>query len=140
MKMPSKKALKELYRDLSDRDAHLVRSIGHAVDDDYRYGDDSLPDLIKEVPATDKYVRSMYSSPWDSDIWRVTVALHAINELVGGNGVEALGPPRSGDYAPPYEYINAGDPYVGTLIYSRNANAVAIGSWGDIAERHPEWE
>ncbi len=38
------------------------------------------------------------------------------------------------DYAPPYEYCNAGDPYSATLIYKRATDTLLIAGWGDIAE------
>ena len=83
---------------------------------------------------------TMHGDPYHSQIWRVTVALHAMNQVVGTFGVEGLGPPRGGDYAPPYEYLNTGDTYGTTLIYRRRTDTLTIGSWGDIAERHPSWE
>ena len=99
------------------------------------------PNGEQVLPETARYLRSLHSSPYDSKLWRTTMVLHAINEIVGGHGVEGLGPPRSGDYAPPYEYINFGDPYVTTLIYNRTgrADTLSIGDWGSIAERHHNW-
>jgi hypothetical protein len=63
-----------------------------------------------------------------------------MNEVFGTHGVEGLGPPRSGDYAPPYEYLNAGDTYAATLIFDRDKDRLFISSWGDVVETHPEWE
>jgi hypothetical protein len=34
-----------------------------------------------------------------------------------------------------FEYCNAGDPYIATLIYARDADALRIGCWGDLVER-----
>lgn len=130
VRVPSAKRLESAFQ-IDRKTANLVRRIAHATDDR-----ESLEALINTVPTTAAYVRSMYSSPYGSNIWRTTVALHAINALVGMHGVEALGPVRSGDYAPKYEYLNAGDAYSATLIYSRDSRNLFIGCWGDIAERY----
>lgn len=105
-----------------------------------KVGDAELEEVIeKRFPETHVYVRSLYSSPYRSEIWRVTVRLHAIDSVLGTYGVEALGPGRDGDHAPPYEYLNAGDRYATTLIYRRATDSLSVGTWGDIAERHPRW-
>lgn len=134
MRMPSSKRLQEALR-LTAEQAKLVRAIGHAADDE-----DVLPTIIEgSVPETAAYVRSMHSDPYRSHMWRVTVALHAMNVIIGTHGVEPLGPPSGGSYAPPYEYLNTGDTYGTTLIYRRRTDTVSIGDWGSIAERHPNW-
>lgn len=121
---------------ISDDQAKLIRSIAKNVDDA-----EKLSAIIEDnCPETVAYVHKLHSSPWNSKIWRVTVALHAIDKIIGSYGVEGLGPGRSGDYAPPYEYLNMGDTYATTLIYKRSSDALSIGNWGDIAEKHPEWE
>jgi len=138
MRAPGEKTLLDAFR-LSRQEAKLIRALAKAVDEADAEGD-PLEELVSAyVPGTVKYVRSMYSDPYRSHMWRVTVALHAINEVVGGYGVEALGPDVGGMQPPPYEYINMGDTYAATLIYSRQTNTLSIGSWGDIAERHPSW-
>lgn len=135
MRMPSSQRLQEALK-LTPEQAKLVRAIGHATDDG-----EILSSLIESnVPATAEYVRSMHGDPYGSHMWRITVALHAIDNIVGTNGVEALGPTSGPGYAPPYEYLNAGDTYAATLIYRRHTDTVTIGDWGSIAERHPSWE
>lgn len=134
MKAPSEKKLRETF-DLDKSDARLIRAIAKAEDDPTG---EALREVIERVPATQQYVRSLYSDPYRSGIWRVTVALHAINELVGGFGVETLGPGRPRDYAPPYEYVNMGDTYVATLIYDRDRDRLFIGDWGTIVETEGE--
>ncbi len=139
MQTPSAAKLQATFR-LSRADAELIRALGHAADDG-----DALRELVDRyedarLPKTAKYVRSLHSDPYYSRIWRVTVALEAMNEIMDTHGVEALGPGREGDYAPPYEYLNTGDTYAATLIYHRASDSLRIGSWGDIAERHPNWE
>jgi hypothetical protein len=134
---PTTKELTAEFRDLSDSDAELIRALCVAVDD-CSPQHDALQDLIDNDPrlhATERYVRSLHSSPYYVDCWRVTVALHAIDTLIGTCGVEGFGPERSGDYAPAYEYCNAGDPYVATLIFDRDSDELFVGCWGDIAEQ-----
>ena len=136
MQAPSTKTLLAEFRDLLPDDAKLIRKLAGAADDG-----DAIRKLVDaRVPGTAKYVRTLHSDSYRSRLWRTTVALHAMNEVLGTYGVEGLGPPRSGDYAPPYEYLNAGDAYAGTLVYDRDQDRLFVGSWGDLAEAHPEWE
>lgn len=135
MRCPS---LQNLMNDLriSDTQAKLVRALARAADDG-----EVLAALVEaSCPNTAAYVRSMHSDPYRSHMWRVTVALHAMDKIIGTYGVETLGPGQGSSYAPPYEYLNAGDTYAATLVYKRSSDSLSIGSWGDIAERHPEWE
>jgi hypothetical protein len=136
VRAPSEKALLSAFPSLTPANAKLIRMFAKATDDG-----EKLKTLVDAyAPKTAKYVQSLYSGPYRSQIWRVTVSLHAMNEIMDLYGVEGLGPGRSGDYAPPYEYLNTGDTYGTTLIYSRDGDNLRIGNWGDIAERHPEWE
>lgn len=135
MKTPSANALMEAFS-ISDEQAKLIRALAKNTDEP-----EALSALIEDnCPDTVAYVRQMHSDPWRSHMWRVTVALHAIDKIIGSYGVEALGSSSDSMSAPPYEYMNMGDPYVTTLIYKRSSDALSIGSWGDIAEKHPEWE
>lgn len=91
--------------------------------------------LAKHAPS----VASDYHT-WElhSRMRRREAALAAADAIIGTCGVEALGPCDPWDgYAPAYEYCNAGDPYVATLIYKRATDNLYIGSWGTIAERLP---
>lgn len=121
---------------LTPEQAKLVRALARATDDG-----EVLSTLVEgSYPKTASYVRSMYSDPYHSHMWRVTVALHAMDEVVGTSGVEALGPGDSDSMRPPpYEYLNTGDTYAATLVYRRKTDSLSIDSWGDIAERHPNW-
>jgi hypothetical protein len=135
MRAPSVKTLTANFR-ISPEEAKLIRKIAAVADD----GEELKALIDASVPATSNYVRSMFSDPYRSRLWRTTVALHAMNDVMRTHGVEGLGPPRSGDYAPPYEYLNTGDTYAATLVYDRDRDRLFISSWGDIAEKHPEWE
>jgi len=131
MKAPSIKKLTETF-DLSTKEAKLIRKFAKAADDR-----DELEELVEQVPETDSYVRSLYSSPFTNQMWRDTVALHAIDVILGGHGVEAFDPDADpDDMGPPrYEYVNMGDTYAATLIFDREKDRLSIGTWGDIAER-----
>jgi hypothetical protein len=135
VKAPSKKRLLAAFRDLTPEQADLIRKLAHATDD-VRTG--SLRGIIAEqCPETHTYAMQCYHDPFNSYMWRVTMALHAIDRILGTHGVEPLGPVdmHSG---PPAEYCNVGDPYTATLIYVRDADELRIGCWGDLVERHPE--
>ena len=136
MKSPSVKSMTSALRGLSAADARLIKKIAKAAD----YAEELEKVVEKSCPETAKYVHSMHSDPYRTAIWRVTVALHAIDQIVGTHGVEGLGPHTGEGYAPPYEYLNAGDTYATTLIYKRATDTLSIGCWGDIVERHPSWE
>lgn len=132
MRVPSAKRLVDSFRDLDYAGANLIRRLAKAVDEP-----DKLID--KSCPATAAYVRRMHTSPYDSHMWRTTVALHAMDKILGMSGVESLGPASGSSHSPPYEYMNAGDAYATTLIYKRATDSLSIGNWGDIAGRHPSW-
>jgi hypothetical protein len=138
MRAPSIDSLMKAFPKMTREEAKLIRLVAKADDAD------SLEkvidgEVIAFFPRTKAFVFSLSSDPYTSKIWRVTVQLHAIDEVMGTYGVEGLGPGRSGDYAPPYEYLNAGDTYATTLIYHRNTDNLFIGDWGSIAEKHPSW-
>jgi hypothetical protein len=132
MRCPSAKRLIEEFK-ITPEAADHVRKLAALADD----GDKLEAYIAEHCPTTHAYARSGHIDPFRTKIWRVTMALHAIDILIDGHGVEGLGPGRSGDYAPPFEYVNMGDPYVATLIYRRDTDNLYIGNWGAIAERHP---
>lgn len=134
MRAPSVSALTDALS-ISAEQAKLIRKLAKYVDEP-----EKLSELIeKECPKTVEYVHRMHSDPWGSHMWRVTVALHAMDNVLDTYGVEGLGPTSGPSYAPPYEYLNAGDTYNTTLIYRRKTDTLSIGTWGDIAEKHPSW-
>lgn len=135
MRSPSIKALRGAFK-LDLGQARLIKQIASAADDPK----DLEWTINAHCPATADYVRSMYSDPYHSRIWRVTVALHAINAILGTHGVEGLGPADESDgYAPPFEYLNTGDTYATTLIYKRATDNLYLGCWGNVVEGHPSW-
>jgi hypothetical protein len=134
VRCPTAKSLTAAFR-IDQSTANKIRQLCKTVDNADKF--QSL--IAKSHPKTHKYTLSMYNSPYDSPMWRRTVMLDAINHLLEGFGVEALGPNIGGMKPPPYEYINMGDTYNTTLIYKRSSDNLFIGSWGDIAEKHPNW-
>ena len=89
----------------------------------------------EELSGTATYVRQLWRMPWWASYWRRTIVLHAVNELVGGFGVEALGEHNGrAPSSPPFEYINMGDTYAATLVYETETDELSIGSWGDVVE------
>jgi len=123
----------ETFRDLSHHDAELICKLWAARDDE-----ESLRTLVGFVPQTETYVRSLYNDPYDSAKWRRTVALHALDVLLGTHGVEPIWSPEQEPHnevdGPAGEYLNAGDMYATTLVFDRDADEIRIGSWGDFAE------
>lgn len=131
MKFPSPRQLRKAFPKLDNNSIDLMRRLARVVD-----SPDKLAETIEKVPDTAKYVHSLFSDPYDSSLWRRTVMLHAMNELMDTYGVEALGEVDM-HHGPPYEYLNAGDTYSTTLIYDRDNDEIFIGSWGDVVERDP---
>ncbi len=130
MRCPSATTLVATFRDLDRKGALLIRRLAKAVHDP-----SALARLIeRECPETHAYARSCYSDPYASGMWRRTMALHAIDRVLGTHGVEPLGEVHM-TAGPPYEYCNAGDTYATTLIYKRGCDRLFIGNWGDIVER-----
>lgn len=131
MRCASVKKLLEAFPQLDSRKAELIRALAHAVSEPSRLS--SVINGNEDCKATVEYVRAMHSDPYESQMWRTTIALHAIDCVLGTHGVEPLGEVRM--QGPPYEYCNTGDPYTTTLIYKRATDSLFIGCWGDIVER-----
>lgn len=132
MRIASKKTLLKAFPSLTNEQALLIRRIGKARDDA-----EKLRALIeKECEETHKYALSCYGDPFDSEMWRTFMALHAIDCILGTCGVESLGKGRSFRDPPPYQYCNTGDTYDTTLIYKEATDTLFVGCWGDIVERH----
>lgn len=138
MKVPSVQYLKRRL-DLSTDQAELICALGQAT---HPHHEKKLLTLIEaHVPPTVKYIeatRSQHGRHWEN--WLLAIALHAMNEIIGGNGVECMGPTHGPSFAPPYEYINMGNPYATTLVYERHTDTLKVSTWGGIAEKHPDWE
>lgn len=134
MRCPSAKSLRDMFS-IAGEKANLVRRVAKAADS----GSELLAVVERSCPATAAYARSLGGDPYKSRMWRVTIALHAINDLIGGYGVESMGPARAPNFAPPYEYVEMGDPYATTLVYRRKTDTLSVGSQGDVAEKHLSW-
>lgn len=138
MRMPSvKRLVSEL--NLSNTDASLIRRIGRSVD--------TVENLHRALKSDERLrwladdVLCNHSSM--NTGWRRTYALRAMDLILGTHGVEALAPSNdwhNGYGGPPWEYLNAGDAYAATLIYTTATDTIRIACWGDIAERFPSRE
>lgn len=141
-RVPSVKKLLEAFPELGEKvnghsKASLLRRVAKASHDPTELS------LIIDChcPKTRAYAMHAWA-PWHTTMalsatkeLLQTLTLHAIDELLGTHGVEALGEGcHRLSYAPPYEYCNAGDPYAGTLIYKRDADRLFIGCCGDLVE------
>lgn len=95
--------------------------------------------VLDELPQTRAWLRSSYNGHTPISIRR-----EALNELLGFHGVEPLYKTRRERINGAWEtvntdevfarYLNAGDPYVATLIFRVNATGPTIGCWGDLPE------
>jgi hypothetical protein len=87
------------------------------------------PDLF---PETHEWINSCYNMPSSQDM-----RMEAINEAMGGYGVESIG---DFDIFPPrvhLEYVNTGDTYSATVVRRSNGRYV-LSTWGDEYERLPQ--
>lgn len=107
--LPSVKTLREVFGD-NAKQARAVLEM-------------SLADLLQTVDGAAR-VAECYHMPATSDI-----RMHVLDTLAGTHGVEWIDT-RHGGCA----FLNAGDPYVATLVYFRGRYRVT--TWGDIAERY----
>lgn len=133
MRLPSATNLTSAFPHLDRKQANLIRRIGKARNDA-----EKLSALIeKHCPKTRASALQCYGNPYDSVMWRTTMALRAMDEILETHGVETIGKAPDFRSPPPYEYLNAGDPYATTLIYTHATDTLRIGCWGDIADRMP---
>ena len=133
MRCASKAALVSTFR-ISAKEAEKIRQLAARASDG-----EKLREYVDEhCPKTAAYVRSLSSNPYRNSGWRKTVAFHAISDILGGYGMEALGPMDSG--WPPYEYVNMGDSYATTLVYKRATDNLYISTMATIVEQHPHWD
>ena len=85
------------------------------------------------VKAAEKRQREAYN-PHSA----LTLALEAVNELMGQCGVEYIESNDDTMYeAQGIEYINNGDTYKLTMTYDHRADLWRISSWGDYIELEP---
>ena len=120
-KAPSIKSLVSSLGITEDK-AKLVRSIIK--------GETKLRDLPPEhFPSTNAWIDSCHNIPPNREI-----RLEALNELIGGYGVEAIGDCNC--YPPNIkaEYINTGDTYSATILRVNATGTYRLTTWGDFVE------
>ncbi|MCE9684602.1 hypothetical protein [Halomonas alkalisoli] len=82
----------------------------------------------EDVPATAGWVRQCFHRPNDSELF-----MRAANALLDSHGVELIRGEGIGDGSgDDLEYVNAGDPYVPTLI--RQGGSLYLAGQGDMVE------
>ncbi len=81
----------------------------------------------EQFEATAQWVRQCYNHPSAEEL-----AMSAINELIGGHGVEGI--EVDGEYVA--EYVNTGDTYSATILreYGFLGSEYHLTSWGDFLE------
>lgn len=84
---------------------------------------------LSDLPHTERWERSCHNSPSKHEL-----VMAAIDELLGGSGVEAAGDTSSYPLDIKFEYINMGDTYTPTICY--RAGVYILTCWGDMAEKY----
>lgn len=85
---------------------------------------------LETIPAVRRRIDECYHRPSRHD-----VTMHALNDILGTHGVEALGDIDMHD-GPPFEYLNVGDPYVATVVWYRSSGRYYVRCYGDIVEAY----
>lgn len=80
-------------------------------------------------PASNQYFDSCFNRP----LLRERM-MHCLNEVCGGHGVEAL--EGESFRQPAALYINMGDTYAPTILFSYKTDTFSLTTWGDFAERN----
>lgn len=111
MKAPSAKRLRE-YLGLSDEQARLVRAL---IRREVKTRDATL------FPEANKHFAACYNPlPYTDRL------MECLDEVVGSYGVEGL---DDGSL-----YLNTGDTYSPTLLYSAKTGTIRLTTWGDYVE------
>lgn len=82
----------------------------------------------ERFPVTSSWLNRCYNRPAKHEL-----IMSAINEIVGGFGVEAIKHPQDSDEIVA-EYINTGDSYSATIIRDCETGQYSLSTWGDVAE------
>lgn len=90
----------------------------------------------KRFPATCKWESECLHRPWESEI-----RMQAINEVVGGYGVEPVDP-EGAEFSRTHGrsvacYVNRGETYTPTIVYDYKSETHQLISMGDYVEK---WE
>lgn len=83
------------------------------------------PELYESVH---NWIRQCYNRPSDLEL-----ELHAINEIIGGHGTEAVFQ-SSDDMEPLFAYVNMGDTYIMTVLYDYHAGEYVCADYGSQIE------
>lgn len=116
MNAPSEKRLMDAFG-IDSHKANLIRTVIKSK-------------FIKteNFPKTSEWISKCYHRPSWSEI-----AMECINEILEGYGVEAHFPNES--LRPSMTFVNFGDTYAPTIVYSYRTHTFKITTWGDEVER-----
>ena len=86
----------------------------------------------EQYESVAKWIKQCYHKPR-----KVELALEAINEILGGCGVEQITDNQWHAYwcDGGLLYVNMGDAYTCTVIYNTRKDKWLVGAWGDVVER-----
>ncbi len=84
-----------------------------------------------DFPGTQKWVDQSYNIPNQHEL-----VMSALNDLLGGFGVEAIRDPTDSDTIIA-TYINQGDTYDATIVFDEDKSEFVLTTWGDWFEN---WE
>lgn len=122
MKGPTVEELKERLR-FGDEFADVAVKAIEAVDDP-----EALRELSWEYKSVRVYATCAIHDPYRSKAGRRHILMLMLDDLIDGYGmIEPL--------SKRFQYVNLGDPYVDTLIYDADQDAVFISAWGTLVEQ-----
>jgi hypothetical protein len=122
--MITRDALIEAFEGMDEKTAETIVALIEGTTEVDTEGDDRFP-------RTSAWIRQCYNMPGDSDL-----IMSAIDELLGGFGVEVIKHPNEGeDFIA--EYSNQGETYAATILRDMETGKYCLTSWGDWYEA---WE
>lgn len=80
-------------------------------------------------PASNHYFETCYHKPGLRERM-----MNCLNEICGGHGVEAI--EGESFRQPAALYVNMGDTYTPTILFSYKTDSFSLTTWGDFAERN----
>ena len=86
-----------------------------------------------------RWCRNYYNGldPYYHSSYRATQAINAAGEHFDvGHGAEGFCNQSNGQDG--ITYLNMGDPYITTILFSSNTERFSVGCWGNIVEAAPE--
>ncbi len=117
-KLPSVKTLERVFDDRAQEARDILE--GKKDPEDY--------ESVKE------WVKQCFNCPA-----RLEMMLKALNEISESYGVEAVWSDKFSAICPSFVYLNTGDTYSQTLVYSYESNSFMVSTLGDVVEARPHY-